>query len=416
MSRIFKLLACVAFAAALAFPSAAQDLGNVGFRTVVQKIFSGQQNPVGNIVSPIVTNPTIVCTPANNAPCGIPNLGQNVHFVSFIVSTTNPTFKIVLEATNDNTTWFPISEGSSDTNFIGAAQQISGFSTVGVYAGYRINFIGGNSGGIFNIWYTGGFVNNPAGSGSVNPSNPDRRIIAVAPNAAGLPTLVPGSNFNLFPPYGSTAGTLYAQYVTNACAGGTITITAGPDVNHKVAVATIALANNLTLQTFPIPDVKAALVFFSSSACGTETFDVQMMFARPGSAGATGTGATQVQTTGADPCASTAIAKSSAVVTAPAAATTQIIAGVAGQQIFVCGYNIGVVVAVAGTVQWTTGTGGTCAAATVPKTGAIPINTAEPFSYGPGSTLFTAAAGSGVCITLTGAGDNGAGIVDFVQQ
>jgi hypothetical protein len=147
------------------------------------------------------------------------------------------------------------------------------------------------------------------------------------------------------------------------------------------------------------------VVYTPNGAAGAGNLSIGVSFNSPGS-----------NLFSADPCQDPLTTKSSAVVTAPAATTTQIVAGVTGQTIYACGYNIGVVIAVAGTVQWTTGTGGSCAANTVTKTGAIPVNTAEPFTYGLGSTIFSAAPGSGVCITLTGAGDNAAGILTYVLR
>lgn len=116
-----------------------------------------------------------------------------------------------------------------------------------------------------------------------------------------------------------------------------------------------------------------------------------------------------------DPCQNPNVAKSSAVVTVGAATTLQIVGLVAGQQIFVCGYQISQAV-LAGTLQWTSGTGVNCAATVVTKTGAMQTIVGQPFIYSTGGTVFTVASGSELCLTTTGAGATAAGVVSFVQQ
>src|SRR5271155_1054647 len=117
-----------------------------------------------------------------------------------------------------------------------------------------------------------------------------------------------------------------------------------------------------------------------------------------------------------DPCGSWGATKLSAVVTVAATSTIQIIAGVAGQTIFVCGYQVTQTTAI-GTVQWTSGTGGACGAAIVTLTGAMPTNAGTPLTYGGGEmSIMAAAAGSGVCLTTAGGGTHTAGVITYVQR
>lgn len=116
-----------------------------------------------------------------------------------------------------------------------------------------------------------------------------------------------------------------------------------------------------------------------------------------------------------DPCQNSNITKSSAVITAGAAATTQIVGLVSGKQIFVCGYQMSQAT-LAGTLQWTSGTGVNCAAGVVAKTGAMQTIVGQPFTYGPGASLFIVVAGSELCLTTTGAGATASGVVSYVQQ
>lgn len=125
-----------------------------------------------------------------------------------------------------------------------------------------------------------------------------------------------------------------------------------------------------------------------------------------------------------DPCQVPTATKSSAAINVSSATTTQLVAPVAGKAVFVCGFDftISQVVTTANTLDFITGTGGTCAGSTVTNSGlygaggvtaGIPIHIQ---SAGSG-TVFAAAVASGVCaVTAIGASGSFQGILTFVQQ
>jgi hypothetical protein len=126
-----------------------------------------------------------------------------------------------------------------------------------------------------------------------------------------------------------------------------------------------------------------------------------------------------------DPCQNSSVLKSSAAINISTATTTQLVAPSGSTAVYVCGFSftISEVVTTANTLQFEAGTGGTCGAATVVKSGlygaggvtaGIPIVVASP---GMGSTVFSSAAASGVCaVTAIGATGSFQGLVTFVQQ
>ena len=126
-----------------------------------------------------------------------------------------------------------------------------------------------------------------------------------------------------------------------------------------------------------------------------------------------------------DPCTSPNVIATSAPINISTATTTAIIAPVAGQRVYVCGYvfTISQVVTTANTLTFITGSGATCGTNTVTQTGpfgagGVTASQPIPIAYGGGNqTVFTSAVGAGVCATTAiGATGNFAGQITYVQQ
>jgi len=285
-----RLLAALLFLAALAAPSRAQFIGYTSPQTVFQQVFNAVNVP---IVSPL-SNPALgPCTPGGATACAIPNLGQTQHSV-IIRTSAQARFKIQLEATADGTIFFPIAEAVSDGGqSAGNPTPITVMNASGPYAGFRLNLIAITVAGSLQAWYAGGSATVPTAGGGVNGSALYRRVLAMAPNPAGA-TLT-SSVTGVYPPAGSTGGTLFFQFQTGNCAGGSLSILSGPDIAHTVALATITPANVATLQSFPIPATAAGTMTFAYAPCGTETYDTFMIFS---AATGTITSPTQVNTEG----------------------------------------------------------------------------------------------------------------------
>lgn len=103
---------------------------------------------------------------------------------------------------------------------------------------------------------------------------------------------------------------------------------------------------------------------------------------------------------------------SSVPIAAAAASTTVIISGVAAQQIHVCGFSLSA--SSAGTMQLITGTGALCATGTVVRTGPISLNANGVLSYGSGlGSVLRGGVAEDLCVTMTGAGAVGNGIISY---
>jgi hypothetical protein len=258
----------------------AQFIGYSSPQTVNQQIFSAvnttQASPLSN-ANPALCQTIPISTPA----CAIPNVGQSIHYIT-IRSSAGRNIRVTLQGSNDGVNWFDMGESSSDPGLNSSGVGFSGFAASGSFSAYRINFIAGNGSGSSSVWYSGTSVSNGSIGGALNLSAQYRRILALAPNSSLTLT---ATQVPVFPPAGNSVGTLYFEFETNNCAGGSLVVQSGPDSNHQSNLITITPANlgGLTLQAFPIPASNAGAMTFSYTACGTETYDTYMEFSQPGS-------------------------------------------------------------------------------------------------------------------------------------
>ena len=134
-------------------------------------------------------------------------------------------------------------------------------------------------------------------------------------------------------------------------------------------------------------------------------------------------GTLQANIVGVDPCASSNVAKQSALFNIATAATTALVAPSASTVVFVCSFSMTIsqVITTANTIKFIQGTGAACATAPADLTGtygAGGITAAAPIVImSGGSTLFKTAAAGGLClVTAIGATGNFSGVVTYVQQ
>lgn len=125
-----------------------------------------------------------------------------------------------------------------------------------------------------------------------------------------------------------------------------------------------------------------------------------------------------------DPCASSAIAKSSAIINVVAAATTQLVAISGSTVIYVCAVDLTIsqVITTANTLRFVYGTGASCGTGTTNLTGDFGAGgvTAGPpivINFAGTGTRFKTIAGQALCVT-TAIGGSGTfqGVVTYVQQ
>jgi len=206
-------------------------------------------------------------------------------------------------------------------------------------------------------------------------------------------------------PFGNSQGVVQFQFGTSASTGSSFTLQcngfgAG---GSSYQLFTFNPAAVTTLQTFFVPTSNCPFVTFAyTSGAGGGTFSAEYIFSQPAFPGL------------ADPCQSPGIPKSSAVITAPATATTQIVALSGNTSIYVCGYQGSQ--SAAGAYQWEFGTGASCGTGTTALTGVETTLSGTPVLDGDaGITIFKAPPGTAACIVTSVAGTFN-GKLTYVQQ
>ena len=136
---------------------------------------------------------------------------------------------------------------------------------------------------------------------------------------------------------------------------------------------------------------------------------------------ASGQLATVLPTT--DPCETSGVAKSSAVINLNTAGTTQLVAVSGTKATYVCGFALTIAPSaiLADTALFEYGTSTTCVGTTAltGTFGAGDLTTATGptvVSYGGGQTVFGAPASNGVCVVAAGTTVNIQGVMSYVQQ
>lgn len=114
----------------------------------------------------------------------------------------------------------------------------------------------------------------------------------------------------------------------------------------------------------------------------------------------------------ADPC-NTNTLKSSVVINVASATTTQLVALVAGQKIYVCSFVFTAAVGTAATYQFEYGTGSSCGTGTTVLTGAMVGGFF--LTDGNSNMNFATASGNALCLVTGGTSPNAQGFLTYVQ-
>jgi len=405
----FALFAALFAALLLPCPARAQDLGNVGLRSVAATLANGV-----NCTGSAQTFST--SSSALNA-LGFRNLGQTQHFVTANPGTAT-NFQVVIQGVDTVGTVFSISDYGEPT--VGG---VIGRVTVqgsGTFANIQVQVTCSPITATFVLNYSGGWVSPTAPTGSAQMGQIDKYIFA----GAAATSNQTGSQFQT--PFGSTSGTVLFAATGGGTPGTSASVTIscqGQVLTSPVLYSqTLALANSSSAQSFQIPPNACPLitVAFVSGGAASGTFNLEYIFNLPGVPGAlTGTSAPQMQTAGADPCMGSANVKSFALVNTTASA--QLIAGTAGKQTYVCSLDF--IPAAADNIALVEGTGATCGTGTAGMAGGataatgwnLAANENVIMGDGSGSIAKTITAGDNVCI-LASAATQLSGNVGYVQQ
>jgi hypothetical protein len=289
--------------------------------------------------------------------------------------------------------------GFSDVAFDTSGQ----LQATGYYPALAVRAVCPTAAGTFSLQYSG------TSSYQFQPVGFVDRVSYSKLLATNFPANASSASLTVTVPYGSSAGLLYFQYNgTGSPVGSTFTLTSSADATQNgTLLNAVPLQANQSLQTFLIPALPTSQLNFTYTTGGASAtnYTVQILFFKPG-----------MQIASGDPCQAQwgFASKVGTPITAPAAATTQILAAPAvGLSNYVCGYQISQAV-FAGTVQWISGTGANCGTGTTSLTGSMQTIVGQPFTYsGPGWVL-KAPAGNAICLVTTGAGATVAGVVTSV--
>jgi hypothetical protein len=335
------------------------------------------------------------CTAAGSSVVTVPNIGQGAHFLTLTSSGSTQTLVYVLQGSYDGINFFDISDHGTNTQNSSAPTGVTG---TGYYPVVGVRTLACTPGAAtFTLKYSGISLTPGIPAGSNQTGQIIKNLALLSPANTALNTVAVHS------PFGSSSGILSFVYTAAAGpSGSTLTVACG--TNNAFLVNTFGPFTLQTtqsqLQLFPIAPSSCTwfAVFYTSGGASAASFSIDYAFSNLSAS--------------IDPCQS--FNKSSAVITAAAAATTQIVALNATQALYVCGYQMSQV-ATAATLQWVYGTGASCGTGTTSLTGVMGVTASQPISYGGAGTVMKVPIGNALCLTTTGAGGTAAGIVSYVS-
>jgi hypothetical protein len=271
------LVSAILSIAGLCFPAAIR--GQVTYtspQTSIQSVFSSQTTPT---VTP--NSSSTNCVPTNGNPCALPQLGQNIHFLTYTTTGAISELLIRLEGSLDGVRFFPIGDDAGD---ISGTIGISGaVCATGEYPVVRANLVRILGGGSLTASYSGTSGTSGCPIGGYNQGLQLRKSVFVNASAGttqsafisapfgsmqGYLILIPTSAPRTFPA-GSTlnVSTLLGSSVVSTVNG--LPISAGAIFSQAFAVPAGA---GDTLQ-----------VDFVSGGASAVTFSLFYLFSPPGS-------------------------------------------------------------------------------------------------------------------------------------
>lgn len=382
MKRFTYLLALLVLAA---WPARAQFIGYTTPQTVQQSL---------------ATN--LACTGAAQT-FTVQNLGQTQHYLSVANVTGATKFQAEIDGIDRQGNVIRISDvlEPSQAGFAFTSGTIYG---AGYFPKVQVQITCSPITATFTASYSGASATTNGNAGSYLAAQVDKVIFtSIAANANQTDTFQT--------PFASSAGTIFFKYNTTSVANGvllvscsTVTGFGASVLTTQPAVLSVTLANTTTGQGFQVPDRACPFmkIDYTSPGGGT-TITAEYVFSYPG----INNRATS------DPCQSGSFPKTSAVIFAAAAGTTQQVPLVTGQSIYVCGYQASL--ESAGTLAWVYGTGANCGTGTTAISGPMSFLASTPVAYSAPGYVMKVPLSNALCITTTGAGGIVDGVLTFIQ-
>lgn len=282
-----NLLSLVLSVAGLLAPASlrAQYLGQTAPMTYNQQVFAGQTTAAR---TPIPTGPLTVCTPTNGNPCGVRNLGQTFHYLTYTTSAAACVVDFTVQGSFDGTNFFNISPDATANNvLIGAGAAAGGIYANGWFPVIAINLANiSNCAGGVSAFYSGTSAAANGSFGVFSQSLGVRQVVLQNNSLNGVTTVA-----TLATPFSSTGGKLYL-ICTVTCGAGvdqfSVLDSPSPPSTQRT-IAAFTAANNTTLQVFTVPAVTAPYVqlSFVSGQFSTTNASMYYEFDSPGSPAAT---------------------------------------------------------------------------------------------------------------------------------
>lgn len=269
---IFCALFCTA-------PARAQYLGQTSPQTVTQQVLNAATGP---IVGPAWNTSKTTCAPPAAGACGIQNLGQNYHILTYMVTGGTPTFQLRLEYSDDGVTFNPLTDD--------ATSQASG----SVYGqGYhpivRVNLVSFTGSGSISAFYSGTSTGTMQPTGTLNQSQQFKKIVATAATSAGA------VNYVVNPPCANINGTVFFDYSSNP-GSGTVTVSGGADSQSLLTgiPQILTVAASTSQQSFNLFSQTATYINLNVNVPVGAVYTMQYIFNCPAGSGGQGTGGAQV--------------------------------------------------------------------------------------------------------------------------
>jgi hypothetical protein len=402
MKSLVYSLAALLLIGCAARRSDAQDLGNVGLRTVQQKMLAAQSTPV---VTPNTSN--FPCTPTNGNPCAFQNLGQTAHLLTYTTNGSCTTLDIRFEGSSDGVNFFAISPDATDTpqNAISGATNAGGVNAIGSYAVVRLNLVA-ISGCTLSAFYSGTFATTPTNQQIVQQATPLRFIVT-----QNTTTSAAFSTITIATPFGNSQGSIWLQCSAACASGGIIQVFASPADNglgtRQIVSTTIGTVS--TLQRFDVPAYATNRVNIALTPTGASanTWTIYYNFSstpQPSPALSITDGG--LLSALAPPVFGALACENFQPINT--AASLQEISGTAGKQVYICSIQF---VVSADNVALVEGTGATCGTGTAGIFGGataatgwnLAANGQVSLGSGLGMVGRTAVAGDNVCLLVSSA-------------